>query len=376
MFWDVIVAGAGPAGASAAAVLGDAGLRVLLLDRRCFPREKVCGDGLTTDCFAPLRRLGLFEALKALARPCTSTYFSFSNGTELVLQGTKTNPLAFVLSRYDFDQLLFERAITHRHVVFMGDCTVQSLLHESGRIAGVMVASGDRLEAHRAPLVIDCTGANSRIAAEVSPESRRPLRCALALRGYYEDVAEIGDALEFYFVRGALPGYFWIFPTSPTSANIGFGSFSSVGDGARIDLRATMQHLIANGPFARKLEKARPGQLKGGRVPLALDRASSRVRDGLILAGDAAAFADSISAEGISQAMQSGICAGEIGAIALASGDTSAQSLGRYDEFWRASFGREFTPCDYHDENGAEYERVFKLRALVAASLWKQSDAA
>ncbi len=127
--------------------------------------------------------------------------------------------------------------------------------------------------------------------------------------------------LEHRFLRG----YFWIFPTGPSSANIGCGTFQHLIESQRIDLRQLMQDFFTHHPVAKgKLGRATlSGTLKGGKIPLAIDHNSSRVRSGFMMAGDAASFTDPITAEGISYAMRSGILAAEAGIAALEAHDIS-----------------------------------------------------
>jgi len=348
--YDAIVVGAGPAGSSAAAVLGAAGKRTLLLDRDRFPREKTCGDGITFKCFPALKRLGLLDDFFKAVRVRTRGYsLVFSNGQELaVRQPEGDRAPVYVLPRYDFDQLILSAALRERQVQLVSEVRAESLQFDADKVVGVIGSlKGAPFEA-RAPLVIDACGANTPLAVQVGAGNRDPRRCALAIRGYYQGLKGLSDLIELYFDREILPGYFWIFPTSPTTANIGCGTFQHLVEERKIDLRAVLRRFFEQHPVVReKLSGATLcGELKGGKIPLALSpidaEGSSRVRDGLILVGDAASFTDPITAEGISYALNSGLLAGEVGSAALDRRDLSAESLSPYDSGWRAEFGRQF----------------------------------
>jgi menaquinone-9 beta-reductase len=346
---DVIVVGAGPAGSSAAAVLGERGRKVLLVDKLTFPREKTCGDGMTFKCLDPLRRLGILEPFLAAARFQTRGYsLWFSDYTELTVRRSMGDGAAFVtiLPRYDFDDLIYGAAVRHEGVTFVPGCTARRLVTDGPRVLGVEVdVAGEGTVTLHAPLVIDASGANSALAVQAGAGNQDPTRCALALRGYYDGVSGLGDTVEFYFDEEILPGYFWIFPMSATSANIGCGTFQHIIEARKLDLRAVMARFFERHPVAsRKLGGAvLRGGLKGGKIPLAIDFSSSRVRPGLILTGDAASFTDPITAEGISYAMGTGIMAAEVADDALGHGDTSATALAAYDVAWKAKFLPQFS---------------------------------
>lgn len=346
--WDVIVVGAGPAGSSAASVLGAAGKRVLLVDKSSFPREKTCGDGITYKCMPTLERLGLKEAFHERVRFATRGYtLGFTDGSDLKarLNPAGGAPVVYVLERYVLDQLLLDGAVAHASVQLMEQAAARDLVtDEAGTVVGVSVERGGERQALHAPLVIDASGANSSLAVAAGLGNRDPRRCALALRGYYEDVEGLDDTIELYFDERILPGYFWIFPTSERGANVGCGTFQHIIEEKSLDLRGILDHFVRHHPLVGpKLAKARlKGTLKGGKIPLGMDLSASRVRDGLLLAGDAGAFVNPVTAEGISQAMRTGVMAADVAVAALDEGDVSAQGLADYDARWRAELGSEF----------------------------------
>jgi geranylgeranyl reductase family protein len=346
--YQAIVVGAGPAGSSAAATLGAAGKRTLLVDRDRFPREKICGDGITFKCLPALERLGVLEAFfRAIKFKTTGYSLWFTDGTELTMrQATRERGApVWVLPRYDFDQLILDAALRHPSVELREDYKVDGLLFDGESVVGVRGTHDGKPVVDTAPLVIDACGANSALAVEVGAGNRDPRKCALAIRGYYDNVSGLSDTIELYFDEAILPGYFWVFPTSPSSANVGCGTFQHLVEERKIDLRAVLNGFCESHPIARdKLGRATLcGTLKGGKIPLGLDKAATRVRDGMVMIGDAASFTDPITAEGISYALKSGIMAGEVGAQAIDRGDCRAASLARYDELWQKEFSRQFS---------------------------------
>src|SRR5579859_2295794 len=131
MTLDVLVVGAGPAGASAAIVLAQSGVRrVLLLDRTTFPREKTCGSGLSPNAIALAEELGIGEELRGQAVPIRSVKIVTPGGRSMVLS---SNASAVVLLRRTFDNLLLERARA-LGVAFEGGIRVAGLVREAGRV--------------------------------------------------------------------------------------------------------------------------------------------------------------------------------------------------------------------------------------------------
>jgi len=397
--YDAIIAGAGPAGSASAIVLGQAGKKVLLVDKSAFPRDKTCGDGLTFKCFEPLKRLGLLERfLEKVEFKAQGYSLWFSDYSEVTVRRTMDDSRHFVyiLPRLVFDHLMLEKALQFPSVTFMPDTRIHQLVMKGPVVIGVEADCRGAGSAFHSPITIDACGANSSLAVQVGSGNQNPRQCALAIRGYYDGVEALHDTVEFYFDPNVLPGYFWIFPTSPTSANIGCGTFQHIIEERRIDLRSLFEHFFLHHPIAKKkLAHARLcGTLSGGKIPLAIDYNRSRVRDGFIMTGDAASFTDPITAEGISYALHSGILAGETAIRALDAGDFTLKNLEFYDAAWKKKFNKQFSKAPFlteilsknifseylahsFDSNAraesaigdlaSQYELMFKLKALMKA---------
>ena len=344
---DVIVAGAGPAGSAAAITLAAAGARVLVLDRAHFPREKTCGDGLTAKCLPLLRQLGVLEAFLNQCQMVSPGYrLFFSDGSEVVFRShdPQAVPVVCMMTRRAFDALLLEKALSAPSVRFEAGWKVTGYqVRGTGQVI-VSARHGNRQQSWQARLVIDACGAHSPLARQ---HDRRPPTgeaSALAWRGYFEQVHGLDGLVEFYFDRDILPGYLWIFPTSASTANVGCGSLEQVVARRGLDWRSILDYFVHRHPqAAARLRHARLcGAISGGRIPLAVHPRRSRVSAGYLRVGDAAAFCDPITAEGIYYALESGVLAGRVAAEALAAGDLSLPRLRAYDRLWRERFARTF----------------------------------
>lgn len=381
--YDVIVVGAGPAGTSAAYVLGKAGHRVLLVDKEAFPRDKTCGDGLTYKCREPMERLGVWDRfLQAVSFRADGYRLVLTDHVEMTFRSPGENPLAsvYILPRRTLDDLLLRNALQFSGVTFEAEVPILRLLTERGAegewVVGVESSGGHggSPRQYLAKMVIDATGANSPLAVQAGSGNRDSNKCAVAIRGYYDHVEGLDNTIEIYFDEQIQPGYFWVFPTSANSANVGCGTFQHILQSTKTDLRDVMHHFCHEHPIAGpKLRSATLcGELKGGRIPLAIDGSASRVRNGLILLGDAGAFVNPITGEGISYAMNSGMLAGETASKALKRGEVSQTSLAPFDELWQAKFSKQFEKAALVTE-GIPGDRFdgFLCEEVVAAGLAK-----
>jgi len=347
--YDVIIVGAGPAGSSAAAILGEQGHSVLLVDKESFPRDKTCGDGITYKALPGLKRLGLDAKIKSASPFQTNGYtLVFRDNSRLVFEKPPAeNALAYIISRHEFDHILLENALRHPSVTFLPDTKVTGLAYEAGKATGIAVAGKETPYFGR--VIVDATGVNSILGQE----NKDPRSCALAVRGYYSNVTDLNNTIEVYFSDDILPGYFWIFPTSPTTANIGGGTFQNIVEEKKINIKNLLHDFVEHHPIAsKKLKGARlEGILKGGKIPLAFgDFSWSRVRGNLILIGDAGGFVNPITAEGISYAIQTGIYAADTIGEYLMDGCKDEATLKHFDELWKKDFSNQYKMGDIYLE--------------------------
>lgn len=318
---DVIIVGAGPGGATAAAFMAEQGLRVLLLDKSAFPRDKVCGDAISGKSVDVLRRLGVVDEVM-VSRQVGSWGVTFGGpyGDEVAIPFTKELdrpvPPGFVCAREVFDQVLFEKAVQAGADVRQ-HATVKRLLWEDGRVTGVEVEQRgsetlcDRqpaIDLHHAPLVIGADGAYSVVAREVGLAQLDERHYCAGLRAYYTGVSGFHrlNYIEIHFVEEAIPGYFWIFPMAGGRANVGIGMLSRAIKTKRIRLKDVLEACLRHSRFRGRFEGAeRIGPVRGWGLPLG-SKPRPMAGDGWLLVGDAASLIDPFTGEGIGNAMVSG----------------------------------------------------------------------
>jgi flavin-dependent dehydrogenase len=183
-------------------------------------------------------------------------------------------------------------------------------------------------------VLLGCDGAHSIAAKQLAGFKVDRKHYSGAVRQYYRNVKGLeGNALEVYFLKDHLPGYFWIFPLAHNEANVGFGMLSETIASRKIDLKKSMAEIISNIPeVAERFKDAQPLEdTKGFGLPLG-SRKYSISGDRYMLCGDAASLIDPFSGEGIETAMESGKFAAEQVIRSFATNDFSASTLKAYDE--------------------------------------------
>jgi geranylgeranyl reductase family protein len=322
----VIVVGAGPSGSSTAFHLARAGVDVLLLEKDGFPREKVCGDGLTPRGVHQLLRMGVDVTGDGWHR---SRGMRWVFGDRQVLIDwpdlARLPDFGLTRTRHDFDEILARHAQAAGARLHTGVKVTAPLLDRTGRVAGVHAVAGPGGEpvVHRAPLVIAADGASARLAVSLGAHRDRNRPMATAVRRYYrspersaEEYLELWADLRVPGSSDWLPGYGWIFPLGDGRVNVGVGLITGRRKESP-DLRASMARWLERTPREWGLDDAgADGPVRSAALPMGLNRRPQYGR-GLLLVGDSAGTISPWSGEGISQAMESGEAAAEVAALAL-----------------------------------------------------------
>jgi menaquinone-9 beta-reductase len=311
---DVLVIGAGPAGSACAQMLARAGHEVWLVDQHAFPRDKICGDGLIPDSHAALKRLGVADAVAALATPVRHVRCVGPRGGFVDVPGTLS-----VLPREQLDALLLQAALA-AGARLAPPARFEAPLLDGETVVGARLKAEGRTHELRCRWLVLATGAVPQAlrAAEVC---ERHTPSGIAIRGYVEHPELAGRLRELHMVwhprlRG---GYGWIFPAPGGRFNIGAGLTGShirtaAGKGRMqdVNLRQMFQAFCEVYAPARELaEHGRwIGALKG--APLRCSMIGARwSRPGLLVTGEAAGSTYAFSGEGIGKAMETGMLAAE-----------------------------------------------------------------
>ncbi|MDH3455283.1 MAG: FAD-dependent monooxygenase [Gemmatimonadota bacterium] len=309
--WDALVIGAGPAGTTIARILAGRGYRILLTDKRPFPRDKVCGDGLIPDALNALRRAGLHDAVQERGFATNVLSVFSASRVRVDLHGQ-----FLTLRRRELDQLMLEAALECGAAFRVSN--VDHLEDDGREIRATLSTQATPI---RARLAILATGSDvSLLARQGVSVQMRP--SAVALRCYVRSPFTI-DQLVMSFDRSIAPGYAWIFPLGNDAYNIGCGVFNRDTHGRPVNLRHTFETFVSRFPLARELWRARidATPLRGARLRCGLDTSAAFNGRRTIAIGETIAATFPFTGEGIGKAMETGEAGAPYVAAALAHDD-------------------------------------------------------
>ncbi len=337
---DIIVVGAGPAGATTAVYLAQQGYDVLLLDRHQFPRDKTCGDAVPAGAIDMLTHLGMGDKIqKAVDRgelyPLESMLLVSPKGYELEAMFHKgpEGSDSYVAPRIYFDDLIYQHAVDSGAEFRQTQVTAPLL--ENGRVVGVKVKDNGRVQDLHGRVVIGADGVTSVITRTLRPKENQHLDShrAVALRAYIKGLEEFPNQVEFYLYNQILPGYAWIFPIGQNRANIGLGMRLDHFRAKKQSLEEMLDIFLAMPAIKKRL---RPGWKLHDVATWQLNFGSQKnlqhVYDGAILVGDAAGFINPLTGGGIHNAIISAKLAARTVHEALQQGDVSRTNMQVYEQ--------------------------------------------
>ena len=350
---DVIVVGAGPAGSATAAHLARCGLDVLLLEKATFPRDKICGDGLTPRAVKQLISLGIDVNGE-----------DWHRNKGLRVYGGRVEPFdmpwpeladfpnfGLVRRRQDFDELLARHAVSLGAELVEGCMVREPIIDDrTHRIVGVRSKDGREF---RAPIVVAADGVSSRLSVAMGITKREDRPMGVAARAYFECDRGNGDWMESWLElwdgepqkSDLLPGYGWAFPAGQGISNVGLGMLSTSPAFARTDYKELMTRwLAATPPEWGFTEENRRGEIRSAALPMAFNRQPAYQR-GLLLVGDAGGMVNPFNGEGIDYALEAAAMAAEAISEARARGfgtPNAELALHGYVSNLKASMGGYF----------------------------------
>lgn len=349
---DVVVVGAGPAGSATSYYLARAGLDVALLEKATFPRDKICGDGLTPAAVAEIQLMGV-----------DTTGWHRNKGLNVIGGGhsvylnwpeTKSAPnFGMARTRMELDEALARRAESAGVRLYEGVNVNGAIQDATGRVRGVTAKVGKGKDARdidfHARVVVEAGGVAARLATSLGIEKieNRPL--GVAARAYFKSPKGEAEWMDSHLElwsgkRGEsdlLPGYGWLFPLGNGVVNVGLGSVSSTSKATKLPYKDIFKTWVANLPEEWEMtEENQVGPLRSAALPMSFNR-KPHYRDGLVIVGDAGGMVSAFDGEGIAPAMRAGRYAADamVSALSRTSNKGFDRAMERYTEALRQDWG-------------------------------------
>ena len=316
--FDVIVVGGGPAGSSSAYFNAKQGKRVLFIEKQTFPRDKICGDGVTGKALSILHEMDLTEEItkiKEISSKGVMIYAPNKDNLRISIASPNDPFSAFSIDRIILDEMIYNKAkdmVLENDGEILNDKVLEPIV-EDNKIVGVKTKD----ENYYSKLVVGAGGYNcpiSRFVLEKNDIVKQDRKhYSSAIREYWHGIEGNEGDFEIHFIEGILPGYFWIFPISETKFNIGVGMLLADMHKQEVKLKQMLDFIINESYLkdrfknAKVIDKTRKGWL----LPLGSPRKGNlqprkNYWNGAILTGDSASLIDPFTGEGIGNALVSG----------------------------------------------------------------------
>lgn len=347
--YDVIVVGGGPAGTSAAIHLAGSGARVLLVEQKKFPREKLCGEFISPECLEHFRRLGVAESMgRAGGVRVSETLFYSRRGASISVPSewfSHGETLALGLSRAEMDERLFRRA-REAGVDVLEDARATALLMEDGRARGVRLKMDVGVREYGALVTVDATGRSRALSRLVEKRARHKRAPFVAFKTHVSGARSDARRCEIYSFPG---GYGGLVQVEGGLSNLCFIVSAREARARGGDAEKVVREVVMTNKRARwTLESARPRTGWLGAAIESFGRGEVAPAEGLLAVGDAASFIDPFTGSGMLMALESGdLAARAVTRCLNRSGGSArlADLMKEYRALYTKAFGTRLRLC-------------------------------
>ena len=329
---DVLIAGGGPAGSGLAFHLASRGYKVIVAEAEKFPRDKVCGDGVSPIALAELHTMGITGTEKFTKANEISKVGLFIKNDKVFINLSKPEHLPFharIIPRIELDNWIYEAA-KKAGAIYLESTRVMSFQITTDA-ALVQLKQEQKTFQLKTKVLVGADGSSSTIARQMNGAKPKDEFQLLGLRAYYENVNGPTDRVDIYFTGESFPGIFWMFPKGPAGANIGMAMVSQTLPHKPSHVKELLAAHIKNNPdIAERIGNGKiDGKIDGW--PITFFNAKSNITGNrLLLAGDAAGLINPLSGDGIQYALLSARWAADTLETCLQKNDFSATALYAY----------------------------------------------
>lgn len=347
MEYDIAIAGAGPAGSAAAVAYlnRNQNLKIVLIDKSSFPRDKACGDGLSPGVVEILQKLGIDYRQIPSAHPVTRAEVHGLGKTGFVSDLADTEfavKQGLIVRRTDFDFHL-HKAAEAKGANILSECRFLKYSEHGDGVEILLrdLNSGANMKIS-AKILVGADGASSRVRKHANLPTPSDKTTGIALRSYASISDEWQDRIVISYMDSLKPGYGWMFPLGDGTANIGCGLMVSDYKKRKPDLKAAlgeyMRFLAGKG-----LRCGRPEKMSSHILPAGMMRKFVKGRAALI--GDSAAMINPLSGEGILYGLHAADILAEITCEAVSENTNIEESMSAFEKIFKKRFGSHFRAC-------------------------------
>lgn len=341
--YDIIIVGAGPAGCSCAINLASTKLKIAIIDKCNFPRDKVCGGGLSDRSVNTLKRMpdniyqDFLKNVDKLDSKGARLFSPDQNYFDVIPLDTNTN--GYICKRIDFDYFLFNVLKKYPNIEIINTQITDVVINDDN----VILTAENNV--FKSKILLGADGANSIISRKLTNNFLISRNKLVAVRAIFKNISGFDDRnlAELHFLKEIIPGYFWIFPIGNNEFNVGIGSSKVLLKKNKIILKNLLNEIITkNKLIAQRFRNAEIiGRVEADSLPIGGENVQI-FGNRFLLIGDAACLVDPFTGEGIGNALLSGEIASKVIKECLEKNDFTANELINYERLINKRLKSEF----------------------------------
>ncbi|MEP6465283.1 MAG: geranylgeranyl reductase family protein [Parafilimonas sp.] len=341
---DVLIAGGGPAGSALAFHLAKKGLKVIVAEAERFPRDKICGDGVSPIALAELEAMGIKKWKKFSLANEISKVGLFIKNDKVFIDLSKPEHLPFharIIPRIELDNWIYETA-KKAGAAYLEDTRLMNYVITSSDVIA-QLKQGLSTKQIKAKVIVGADGSSSTVARQMQGGKHADEFQLLGLRSYYENVNGPTDRVDIYFTGDSFPGIYWMFPKGSSGANIGMAAVSATLPHKPSNIKNLLAgHLKNNEDIKARIGNGKMEGKIDGWILKFFNAQSTITSNRLLLVGDAAGLINPLSGDGIQYALLSARWASETLYTCFEKNDFSAAAIFNYRKKVDAELGYDF----------------------------------